>query len=40
MADEFKTQVVAGGVWRIEDSRGGVMYLVASQEHALLIDTG
>lgn len=40
MTNEFKTQVIADGVWHIEDSRGGVMYLVAGQERALLIDTG
>ncbi len=40
MADEFKTMVVADGVWYIEDVRGGVMYLVTGQERALLIDTG
>ncbi|MBN1935767.1 MAG: MBL fold metallo-hydrolase [Anaerolineae bacterium] len=37
---EFTTQIVADGVWYIEDSRGGVMYLIAGQERALLIDTG
>jgi enterochelin esterase-like enzyme/glyoxylase-like metal-dependent hydrolase (beta-lactamase superfamily II) len=37
---EFTTQAVADGVWHIKDSRGGVMYLVAGQERALLIDTG
>ena len=40
MTEEFKTQSVARGVWHIEDSRGGVMYLVAGEERALLIDTG
>jgi enterochelin esterase-like enzyme/glyoxylase-like metal-dependent hydrolase (beta-lactamase superfamily II) len=37
---EFTTQVVADGVWHIQDSRDGVMYLVAGKERALLIDTG
>ena len=36
----FTTQAVADGIWHMEDSRGGVMYLVAGQERALLIDTG
>lgn len=40
MSSEFTTQVVAEGVWYIEDGQGGVMYLVAGQERALLIDTG
>jgi hydroxyacylglutathione hydrolase len=40
MTDEFETQVVADGVWHIKDSQGGVMYLVAGQERALLVDTG
>jgi enterochelin esterase-like enzyme/glyoxylase-like metal-dependent hydrolase (beta-lactamase superfamily II) len=40
MSEGFTTTVVASGVWRIEDSRGGVMYLVAGEERALLIDTG
>ena len=40
MKEVFNTQVVAKGVWYIEDSRGGVMYLVAGTERALLIDTG
>ena len=38
--NEFTTQVVADGVWHIQDSRGGVMYLVAGRERALLVDTG
>jgi enterochelin esterase-like enzyme/glyoxylase-like metal-dependent hydrolase (beta-lactamase superfamily II) len=40
MSEEYTTQVVADGVWYIEDSRGAVMYLVAGTERALLIDTG
>jgi len=40
MSDEFATQAVTDGVWHIEDSRGGVVYLVAGTERALLIDTG
>ena len=40
MTDGFTTKAVADGVWFIQDSRGGVMYLVAGQERALLIDTG
>lgn len=40
MAAEFTTRVVADGVWYIQDSQGGVMYLVAGQERALLVDTG
>ena len=40
MTDSFTTRVVADGVWYIQDSRGGVMYLVAGQARALLIDTG
>ena len=40
MAENFKTQRVADGVWHIEDSRGGVLYLIAGKKHALLIDTG
>ncbi len=40
MTENFKTQNFAEGVWHIEDSRGGVLYLVAGTEHALLIDTG
>ncbi len=40
MSEGFSTQSVAKGVWYIEDSRGGVMYLVAGAERALLIDTG
>jgi enterochelin esterase-like enzyme/glyoxylase-like metal-dependent hydrolase (beta-lactamase superfamily II) len=40
MSDEFTTSPVADGVWHIEDNRGGVMYLVAGAERALLIDTG
>jgi len=40
MTEGFTTQSVAKGVWHIEDSRGGVMYLVAGAERALLIDTG
>lgn len=40
MTENFKTQSVAEGVWHIEDSRGGVFYLVVGTEHALLIDTG
>jgi enterochelin esterase-like enzyme/glyoxylase-like metal-dependent hydrolase (beta-lactamase superfamily II) len=40
MTDGFTTQVVADGVWHIKDGQGGVMYLVAGQERALLIDTG
>lgn len=40
MTQGFTTQVVSDGVWHIEDARGGVMYLVAGSERALLIDTG
>ncbi len=40
MSEEFTVQAVADGVWYIEDGRGGVMYLVAGAERALLIDTG
>ena len=40
MTKDFVVQPVADGVWHIEDSRGGVMYLVAGTERALLIDTG
>jgi len=40
MTDEFVTKVVGDGVWYIKDDQGGVMYLVAGQERALLIDTG
>ena len=40
MSEEYTTEAVADGVWHIEDSRGGVMYLVAGTERALLIDTG
>ena len=40
MTIEFTTQTVADGIWHIRDARGGVMYLVAGTERALLIDTG
>ncbi|TFG65892.1 MAG: MBL fold metallo-hydrolase, partial [Anaerolineales bacterium] len=40
MTENFKTQNIAEGVWHIEDDRGGVMYLVAGTDRALLIDTG
>ena len=40
MTGDFKTKAVADGAWYIKDARGGVMYLVAGQERALLIDTG
>lgn len=40
MTETFATKVVADGVWHIQDSRGGVIYLVAGRERALLIDTG
>lgn len=40
MTEGFTTKVVADGIWYIQDSSGCVMYLVAGQERALLIDTG
>lgn len=40
MTAPFTTQPVTDGVWHIKDERGGVMYLVAGTERALLIDTG
>lgn len=40
MTVPFTTQTVTDGVWHIQDARGGVMYLVAGEERALLIDTG
>jgi enterochelin esterase-like enzyme/glyoxylase-like metal-dependent hydrolase (beta-lactamase superfamily II) len=40
MTDAFTTKAIADGVWHIQDSQGGVIYLVAGHEHALLIDTG
>jgi enterochelin esterase-like enzyme/glyoxylase-like metal-dependent hydrolase (beta-lactamase superfamily II) len=40
MTTEFTTQTVTDGIWHIRDERGGVMYLVAGTERALLIDTG
>jgi enterochelin esterase-like enzyme/glyoxylase-like metal-dependent hydrolase (beta-lactamase superfamily II) len=40
MAEAFKTTPVAAGVWHIEDAQGGITYLVAGAERALLIDTG
>ena len=40
MTQGFTTQVVSDGVWHIEDTRGGVIYLIAGSERALLIDTG
>jgi len=40
MTGDFTTKAVADGAWYIQDSRGGVMYLVTGQERALLIDTG
>ena len=38
MGDEFVTQAVTDGVWHIEDSRGGVVYLVAGTEHAFALE--
>ncbi|MBN1873277.1 MAG: MBL fold metallo-hydrolase [Anaerolineae bacterium] len=40
MTGTFMTKVVADGVWHSQDNRGGVVYLVAGCERALLIDTG
>ena len=40
MTTEFTTQPIANGVRHIKDARGGVMYLVAGDARALLIDTG
>ncbi len=40
MTTTFTTQTVTDGVWYIKDERGGVMYLVAGTERALLIDAG
>jgi enterochelin esterase-like enzyme/glyoxylase-like metal-dependent hydrolase (beta-lactamase superfamily II) len=40
MTDAFTTRAIADGVWTIQDGQGGVMYLVAGRERALLIDTG
>ncbi len=40
MTTSFMTQTVTDGIWHIRDERGGVMYLVAGTERALLIDTG
>jgi enterochelin esterase family protein len=40
MANAFTTKTIADGAWHIQDSRGGVVYLVAGRERALLIDTG
>ncbi|MBN1247835.1 MAG: MBL fold metallo-hydrolase, partial [Anaerolineae bacterium] len=40
MSDTFETTAVAPKTWHIVDPRGGVVYLVAGEGHALLIDTG
>ena len=40
MTDTFTTKAISDGAWHIQDAQGGVMYLVAGQERALLIDTG
>ena len=40
MTVEFTTKKIADGAWYIQDAQGGVVYLVAGQERALLIDTG
>ncbi len=40
MADTFETTAVTDNTWHIVDPRGGVVYLVAGEDHALLIDTG
>ena len=40
MTEGFTTQTAAEGVWHIRDSQGGVMYLIAGKERALLVDTG
>jgi glyoxylase-like metal-dependent hydrolase (beta-lactamase superfamily II) len=40
MTEAFTTIAIADGAWHIQDARGGVMYLVAGQDRALLIDTG
>ena len=40
MTNAFTTKAIADGAWHIQDARGGVIYLVAGRERALLIDTG
>lgn len=40
MPKDFTTTPIANGIWHIQDARGAVMYLVAGEARALLIDTG